>query len=257
MTRASRHGMIRLKNEKEIAGIRESGRLLASTLEELKKLVAPGISTQEMDSFARSWIESHGGKPAFLGYMNYPASLCVSLNNEVIHGIPGPRKLRQGDIVSIDLGVDLNGYFSDAAITIGVGPTSRKRERLAQVTRECLERGLALALPGNRISDISRAVYEHAVRNTFGVVREYCGHGTGFAMHEDPQVPNYVGPGPNPRLKEGMVLAIEPMINAGTGDIELLEDGWTVVTADGDDSAHFEHTVAVLRDRMEILTLFE
>ncbi|HYW85668.1 MAG TPA: M24 family metallopeptidase, partial [Spirochaetia bacterium] len=130
--------MIRLKNEKEIAGIRESGRLLAGTLEELKKLVAPGISTQEMDSFARSWIESHGGKPAFLGYMNYPASLCVSLNNEVIHGIPGPRKLRQGDIVSIDLGVDLNGYFSDAAITIAVGATSRKREKLAQITRECL-----------------------------------------------------------------------------------------------------------------------
>lgn len=257
MTRASRRGMIRLKNEKEIAGIKESGRLLAGTLEELKKLVAPGISTHEMDSFARSWIESHGGKPAFLGYMNYPASLCVSLNNEVIHGIPGPRKLRQGDIVSIDLGVDLNGYFSDAAVTIAVGATSKKRERLAQVTRECLERGLAQALPGNRISDISRAVYEHAVRSGFGVVREYCGHGTGFAMHEDPQVPNYVGPGPNPRLKEGMVLAIEPMINAGTGDIALLEDGWTVVTADGEDSAHFEHTVAVLRDRMEILTLFE
>ena len=257
MTRASRHGMIRLKNEREIAGIRESGRLLAGTLEELKKLVAPGISTQEMDSFARSWIERHGGKPAFLGYMNYPASLCVSLNNEVIHGIPGPRKLRQGDIVSIDLGVDLNGYFSDAAVTVSVGATSRKREKLAQITRECLERGLAQALPGNRISDISRAVYEHAARNAFGVVREYCGHGTGFAMHEDPQVPNYVGPGPNPRLKEGMVLAIEPMINAGTGDIELLEDGWTVVTADGDDSAHFEHTVAILRDHMEILTLFE
>jgi methionyl aminopeptidase len=249
--------MIRLKNEKEIIGIRESGRLLAGTLEELKKLVGPGISTQEMDAFARSWIERHGGRPAFLGYMNYPASLCVSLNNEVIHGIPGPRKLRQGDIVSIDLGVDLNGYFSDAAVTVAVGATSKKRERLTQVTRECLERGLAQAVPGNRISDISRAVYDHAARNSFGVVREYCGHGTGFAMHEDPQVPNYVGPGPNPRLKEGMVLAIEPMINAGTGDIELLEDGWTVVTADGEDSAHFEHTVAVLRDRMEILTLFE
>ena len=248
--------MIRLKNEKEIAGIRDSGRLLAGTMEELKKLVAAGVSTRELDSFAHSWIVSRGGKPAFLGYMNYPASLCVSLNNEVIHGIPGPRKLRHGDIVSIDLGVDLNGYFSDAAITLAVGATSKKRERLMQVTRECLERGLARAVPGNRISDISRAVYEHAAEKGCGVVREYCGHGTGFAMHEDPQVPNYVGPGPNPRLKEGMVLAIEPMINAGTGDIELLEDGWTVVTADGDDSAHFEHTVAILRDRMEILTIF-
>jgi methionyl aminopeptidase len=188
--------------------------------------------------------------------MNYPASLCISLNNEVIHGIPGPRKLRAGDMVSIDVGVDLNGYFSDAAVTVGVGAVSRQKERLMRVTRECLERGLAQAIGGNRISDISRAVYEHAAENGCGVVREYCGHGTGFSMHEDPQVPNYVGGGPNPRLKEGMVLAIEPMINAGTGDVELLEDGWTVVTADGADSAHFEHTVVVLKDRMEILTLF-
>ena len=188
--------------------------------------------------------------------MNYPASICISLNNEVIHGIPGPRKLRNGDLVSIDLGVDLNGYFSDSAISVPVGSTTPQRERLMRVTRECLERAVAQALPGNRISDISRAVYEHATAHGCGVVREYCGHGTGFAMHEDPQVPNYVGSGPNPRLKEGMVLAIEPMVNAGTGDIELLDDGWTVVTADGKDSAHFEHTVVVLRDRMEILTLF-
>jgi methionyl aminopeptidase len=248
--------MIRIKNEKEIAGIRESGKLLASTIEELKKIVAEGITTREMDAFARSWIESHGGKPAFLGYMNYPATLCVSLNNEVIHGIPGSRKLRQGDIVSIDAGVERNGYFSDAAVTVPVGSTTRKREKLMQVTRECLELGISQAVAGNRVSDISRAVFEHAVSSSCGVVREYCGHGTGFAMHEDPQIPNYVGAGPNPRLKEGMVLAIEPMINAGSGDIELLEDGWTVVTADGADSAHFEHTVVVLRDRMEILTLF-
>ncbi len=248
--------MIRLKNEKEIAGIRASGRLLARVLEQVQGLVADGITTRELDSFARARIEEGGGRPAFLGYMNYPASLCVSLNNEVIHGIPGPRRLRQGDIVSIDVGVDLNGYFSDAAVTVAVGETSRAREKLMRVTRECLERGLAQALPGNRVADISRAVYEHAEANGCGVVREYCGHGTGFAMHEDPQVPNYIGGGPNPRLKEGMVLAIEPMINAGTGDVELLDDGWTVVTTDGSDSAHFEHTVVVLRDRMEILTLF-
>ena len=248
--------MIRIKNEREIAGIRESGKLLAWTLEELKKLVAEGITTRELDAFARSWIEGHGGKPAFLGYMNYPATLCVSLNNEVIHGIPGPRKLRQGDIVSIDVGVERNGYFSDAAVTVPVGATTRKREKLMQVTRECLELGIAEAVAGNRVSDISRAVYEHAVAGSFGVVRDYCGHGTGFAMHEDPQVPNYVGAGPNPRLKEGMVLAIEPMINAGSGEIALLDDEWTVVTADGADSAHFEHTVVVLRDRMEILTIF-
>jgi methionyl aminopeptidase len=248
--------MIRLKNEKEIAGIKASGRLLAQVLEQLRPRVVAGASTRDLDAFARSWIESHGAKPAFLGYMNYPASLCISLNEEVIHGIPGPRALAEGDIVSVDVGVELNGYFSDAAVTLPVGQVSRARERLLKVTRECLERGIAQAVPGNRVSDISRAVFEHAAANGYGVVREYCGHGTGFSMHEDPQVPNYVGSGPNPRLKEGMVLAIEPMINAGTGDVELLEDGWTVVTGDGADSAHFEHTVAVLRDRVEILTLF-
>src|SRR5208282_2866355 len=175
--------MIRLKNEKEIAGIRASGALLAETLQETLKLVADGITTRELDSFVRSRIQSHGGKPAFLGYMNYPASICISLNNEVIHGIPGPRKLRNGDLVSIDLGVDLNGYFSDSAISVPVGTTSAARERLMQVTRECLERAVTQAVPGNRISDISKAVFEHATRNGFGVVREYCGHGTGFAMH--------------------------------------------------------------------------
>jgi methionyl aminopeptidase len=248
--------MIRLKNEKEIAGIRASGAVLAETLKEALTAVQEGVSTREIDSFARSRIESRGGRPAFLGYMNYPASICISLNNEVIHGIPGSRRLRRGDLVSIDVGVELNGYFSDSAVTVSVGTASPDRQRLMTVTRECLERAVERALPGNRVSDISRAVYEHATANGCGVVREYCGHGTGFAMHEDPQVPNYVGSGPNPRLKEGMVLAIEPMLNAGTGDIELLDDGWTVVTADGRDSAHFEHTVVVLRDRVEILTLF-
>ncbi len=249
--------MIRLKNEKEIAGIQESGRLLSRTLQELKHLVTEGVATRELDSFAKSYIEGHGGKPWFLGYMNYPASLCVSINNEVIHGIPGPRRLRAGDIVSLDLGVNLNGYFSDAAVSLPVGAVSRRRETLLRVTRECLELAVEEAVAGNRISDISRAVYDHAVGSSCGVVRDYCGHGVGFAPHEDPQVPNYVGGGPNPRLKEGMVLAIEPMINAGSGDVELLEDGWTVITADGSDSAHFEHTVVVLKDRMEILTRFD
>ncbi|HET6450075.1 MAG TPA: type I methionyl aminopeptidase [Spirochaetia bacterium] len=248
--------MIRLKNEKEIAGIRASGAVLAETLKATLTAIQEGVTTREIDAFARSRIERRGGRPAFLGYMNYPASICISLNNEVIHGIPGPRRLKAGDLVSLDVGVDLNGYFSDSALTVSVGATTPERQRLMTVTRECLERAVQRALPGNRISDISRAVYEHATAAGCGVVREYCGHGTGFAMHEDPQVPNYVGSGPNPRLKEGMVLAIEPMVNAGTGDIELLDDGWTVVTADGRDSAHFEHTVVVLRDRVEILTLF-
>ncbi len=249
--------MIRLKNEKELSGIRKSARLLSQTLAETAKLVQEGIATRELDAFARSRIEKRGGKPSFFGYMNYPASLCVSVNNEVIHGIPGPRKLKAGDIVSLDLGVDLNGYFSDMAVTVPVGSVTAARKKLMDVTRECLMAGIAEAVPGNRISDISRAVYDLAVSNGFGVVREYCGHGVGFANHEDPQVPNYVGAGPNPRLKEGMVIAIEPMINAGSGDIELLEDEWTVITADGGDSAHFEHSVAILKNGMEILTQFE
>jgi methionyl aminopeptidase len=249
--------MIRLKNERELAGIRASARLLASVLARLRDMVAEGVSTHDLDAFARAAIHSGGGRPSFLGYMKYPASLCVSLNNEVIHGIPGPRRLRAGDIVSLDLGVELNGYYSDAALTVPVGRVSPARNRLLEVTEECLRRGLAQVAPGHRVSDISRAVFELATGNSYGVVHEYCGHGVGFAQHEDPQVPNYVGAGPNPRLKEGMVLAIEPMINAGTGDIRLLEDGWTVVTADGADSAHFEHTVAVSREGMEILTAFE
>ncbi len=249
--------MIRLKNEKELAGIRASARILSETLRKLADMVQEGITTRELDAFARSAVEKRGARPWFLGYMNYPASLCVSVNNEVIHGIPGNRKLRRGDIVSIDLGVEANGYFSDQAVTLPVGPITAARSKLVRVTRECLTAAIRQAVPGNRVNDISRAVYDHATENGFGVVRDYCGHGTGFASHEDPQVPNYVGAGPNPRLKEGLVLAIEPMINAGTGDIELLSDGWTVVTADGSDSAHFEHTIAVTRDGMEILTFFE
>jgi methionyl aminopeptidase len=249
--------MIRLKNEKELAGVRDSSRLLAMTLKETAKLVAEGITTRDLDAFARGHIVKHGGKPSFLGYMNYPASLCVSVNNEVIHGIPGQRKLRSGDIVSLDLGVNLGGYISDMAITVPVGITTEKRKKLLMVTRECLEAGIAQVIPGNRVSDISRAVYDRATAAGFGVVREYCGHGVGFANHEDPQIPNYVSAGPNPRLREGMVIAIEPMINAGGDDIQLLSDGWTVVTADGSDSAHFEHTVAVVKGGAEVLTHLE
>ncbi len=249
--------MIRLKNEKELALIRESARLLSETLKRTAELAVEGISTRELDAFARAFIEKRGGKPSFLGYMNYPASLCVSINNEVIHGIPGARKLKMGDIVSLDLGVDFKGYISDMAITLPVGAVSASKRKLIDVTRECLTAGIAAAMPGNRVSDISRAVFDHAAANGFGVVREYCGHGVGFANHEDPQIPNYVGSGPNPRLKEGMVIAIEPMINRGSGDIELLSDGWTVVTSDGSDSAHFEHTVAILKNGMEIFTSFD
>jgi methionyl aminopeptidase len=249
--------MIRLKNPREIEGIRRSGRLLARALAAIAAETREGVTTRDLDSLARSYLAARGGRPSFLGYLEFPAAICISVNEEVIHGIPGARRLRDGDLVSLDLGVDLDGYFSDAAVTVAVGRVPDGRRRLLEATRECLERALRAARPVNRISDISRAVFDHASANGFGVVREYCGHGVGFSQHEDPQVPNYVGGGPNPRLKEGMVLAIEPMINAGTGDIELLDDGWTVVTADGQDSAHFEHTVAITRSGMEILTLLE
>ncbi len=246
--------MIQLKNETEIGMLRESGRRLAEVLEGLQRLVAPGVTTQELDDFVREEIHRRGGKPAFLGYLGYPASLCISVNEEVIHGIPGKRRLQEGDIVGLDVGFDWNGYFSDAAVTVGVGQISRERRRLLQVTREALERAIRQAVVGKRVSDISAAVHRHAREAGFEVVRQFCGHGVGFSPHEDPQIPNYTGAGPNPRLKAGMVLAIEPMVNAGTWEVRILDDEWTVVTADGRDSAHFEHTVALLEDRTEVLT---
>jgi len=249
--------MIRIKNPREIDGIRRSGRLLARTLAALAAETREGVTTHDLDRFVRSYLGARGGRPWFLGYLQFPAAVCVSVNDEVIHGIPGSRRLRDGDLVGLDLGVELDGYYSDAAVTVAVGRAASERRRLAATTRECLERALAAARPGTRISDISRAVFDHATASGYGVVREYCGHGVGFAPHEDPQVPNYVGGGPNPRLKEGMVLAVEPMINAGTGDIELADDGWTGVTADGADSAHFEHTIVITRTGMEILTRLE
>jgi methionyl aminopeptidase len=246
--------MIKLKNADEIKRIRESGKLLASTLKEVKKLITEGITTKELDQFAYHYIVSRGGKPAFLGYFDYPASLCISINNEVIHGIPGKRRLKEGDIVGIDLGVILKGYFSDACFTKGVGTISDRRKRLLKVTEECLFRAIDQSRAGNRLKKISEAVYSHARNNGYDVVRKFCGHGTGFELHEDPQVFNYINSGPNPRLKPGMVLAIEPMVNEGTFDVNILDDGWTVVTADGKDSAHFEHTVVILEHGNEILT---
>ncbi len=249
--------MIKLKTRDEIARIRDSCHLLAETFKELKKIVAEGITTGELDKFARSYIESHGGKPAFLGYMNYPATLCVSINEEVIHGIPGKRRLKKGDIVSLDLGINLKGYYSDAAITLPIGDVPERKRELMRVTEEALYRGIEAAKLGGRVSDISLAVFNHAKKYDFGVVRQYCGHGVGFAPHEDPQIPNYPNTGPNPRLKEGLVIAIEPMINEGTWEVKVLNDGWTVVTADGKPSAHFEHTIAITSDGTEILTLME
>jgi methionyl aminopeptidase len=249
--------MIKLKNVAELAKIREASEILSETLERLVPLVAEGITTAELDDFARTYIRRRGAEPAFLGYMDYPASLCVSINEEVIHGIPGKRRLKSGDIVGLDLGVDLKGYFSDAALTLPVGKVSEARRRLLKVTRECLDLGIGQAVTGNRISRISEAIQKHAGAHSFEVVRQYCGHGLGFAQHEEPQVPNYVSAGPNPRLKPGMVLALEPMVNSGTWEVELQADQWTVVTSDRSDSAHFEHTIAVLKDRTEVLTRWD
>lgn len=246
--------MIKLKSADEIERIRESCQLLSETFKELARMVDVGITTGELDRFAHDFIVRHKAKPAFLGYEGFPASICASVNHTVIHGIPDKRKLASGDILSLDIGVDLAGYISDAAYTVPVGKISVEAERLLDVTKECLRLGVEQAVVGNRIKDISSAVYERAQAAGFGVVRQFCGHGVGFSLHEDPQIPNYVGPGPNPRIKMGMVLAIEPMINIGTDEVEILEDGWTVETADRSLSAHFEHTIAVFEDRTEVLT---
>jgi methionyl aminopeptidase len=246
--------MIRLKNERQLQGIRESCRLLSGLFRELISAVEPGIKTKDLDRMARDFITSRGGKPAFLGYQGYPASLCVSVNEEVIHGIPGERILKDGDIVGLDCGIDLGGFFSDAAVTVPAGKPSEEAKRLMAVTRECLDLAIGEAQAGKRIHHVSRAVFDRASAAGYGVVHQYCGHGVGFALHEDPSVPNYVGGGGNPRLVPGMVIAIEPMINLGRAEVDVLDDEWTVVTRDRKPSAHYEHTIAILDGRTEVLT---
>ena len=241
--------MIKLKNNKQIEGIRKSCRLLAQVYLKLIPQVGEGITTGDLDRIARDLITSRGGRPAFLGYDGYPGALCTSVNHQVIHGIPGNYKLKNGDIISLDLGIELNGYFSDQALTLPVGNVTPDAEKLIKVTSECLYQGINVAREGNRVKDISRAVYSHATAHGFGVVRDFCGHGVGLAIHEEPQIPNYVGPGPNPRLKSGMVVAIEPMINLGSDAVHVLDDGWTVETSDHSLSAHFEHTVVILKGK--------
>lgn len=247
--------MIKLKNKNEIAKIRSSGKILAETLEKLKEIISPGITTKEIDAAAYDFILKSNAKPAFKGYMGYPASLCISVNDEVIHGIPSSRVLKDGDIVSIDIGVDYGGFISDSATTLPVGKIDDKTKKLLTVTEECLYKGIEQAIEGNRISEISKAVFLHAKKNNFGVVRDFCGHGVGFNVHEEPQVPNYINNGPNPRIKNGLVIAIEPMINMGGDAVYVLDDKWTVKTADKSLSAHFEHTVAIVEGYAEILTL--
>ncbi|HOB86583.1 MAG TPA: type I methionyl aminopeptidase [Bacillota bacterium] len=247
--------MINLKTPEEIALMREAGRIAARVLQELEQALAVGVTTAHLDKLAEKLIRSLGGEPAFLGYQNFPASICTSINNEVVHGIPGLRRLQEGDIISIDVGVRFKGYYGDAAATFGVGAISAEARRLIQVTRASLERGIQAMQVGGYLSDISHAVQSFVEEHNFSVVRQYVGHGIGSQMHEEPQVPNFGRPGRGPLLQPGIALAIEPMVNAGHYEVKVLEDRWTVVTKDGSLSAHFEHTVALGEEGPEILTV--
>jgi len=246
--------MIVLRSNEEISQIKKAGALVALTLARLKKHVKAGVTTKELDRIAEEEISRHGGVAAFRDYRGYPANICVSINEAVVHGIPSERRLADGDIVSIDVGVRHGSFFADAAITAGVGNISDAAKKLMRVTEEALYRGIENARPGRRLSDISASVQAHVESNGFSVVRAFVGHGIGEKIHEEPEIPNFGAPGKGPILEPGMILAIEPMVNAGTFEVEVLDDGWTAVTKDRMLSAHFEHTVAVRDGEAEILT---
>jgi methionyl aminopeptidase len=246
--------VILLKSPLEIEAMRASGRVVGELLEAFGSLVAPGITTLELDRFARDFIGKRKGKPTFLGYRGYPASICASVGCEVVHGIPGKRKLLEGEIISIDVGVTLDGWVGDAARTYPVGRIQPDKARLLEVTRRSLQLGIEQARAGNQLGDIGHAVQSYAEANGFSVVRDYVGHGVGKNLHESPQVPNYGKAGTGIKLKAGMTLAIEPMINMGGWETKVLDDGWTVVTADGSLSAHFEDTIAISERGPEVLT---
>ena len=247
--------MIILKSRGEIEKIRAACRVVAGALAGLKGIIRPGVTTLELDAFAEDYIRGRGAVPAFKGYLGYPNTLCASVNEVVIHGIPSGRALHEGEIIGLDLGAVVDGFYGDAAITVPVGEVSDELKRLVEATLRCLERGIEKTRPGNRVSDISNAVQSYAESSGYSVVREFVGHGIGRRLHEEPQVPNFGPPGQGPRLKAGTTLAIEPMINMGKSGTVVLDDGWTAVTVDGKPSAHFEHTVAVTEDGPEILTL--
>ncbi|MCK9547906.1 MAG: type I methionyl aminopeptidase [Sphaerochaeta sp.] len=250
--------MITLKTPEQIKRIEEACRLTAELMRRLASFMEAGMSTWEVDAFCHDFITDHHGIPAFLNYGGFPASACISINEEVIHGIPSKKRIIQhGDLVDIDLGINLDGHFSDMARTFIIGETTKEKLQLNTVTEECLRLGIeAAGKSGARIQDISKAVYAHATAHGYGVVRDYCGHGVGLAVHEGPEIPNYASPYlPNPRIREGMVLAIEPMINMGTAKVRVLKDNWTVVTTDGLPSSHFEDTVAITNDGLKVLTV--
>ncbi|WP_334075695.1 MULTISPECIES: type I methionyl aminopeptidase [Paenibacillus] len=246
--------MIICKSETELGFMREAGRIVAETHRLMAKSIEPGITTGELDQIADKFIRSQGAVPSFKGYNGFPYSICASVNEELVHGFPGKRKLNEGDIITLDIGAEYRGYHGDSAWTYPVGTISEEAQRLLEVTEGSLYAGLALVKPDVRLYTISHAIQQHIENAGFSVVREYVGHGIGTELHEEPQIPNYGTPDRGPRLKPGMVLAIEPMVNAGKRYVRTLEDDWTVVTVDGSLCAHFEHTVAVTSDGLEIFT---
>lgn len=246
--------MITIKNEKEIELMREAGYMVSKTHKYLKDFVKPGITTKELDRLAEEYIRKMGGVPTCKGYEGYPATLCTSVNDEVVHGIPNNYKLKNGDIITIDMVIGYKGYQGDAAWTYAVGDISDDKKYLMEHTKKALYEGVKMVKPGNRIGDISNAVEMYAKAHKLGVVKELCGHGIGTEMHEDPDVPNYGKEGTGPKLKPGMVICIEPMLNLGSAAVGILDDDWTIVTEDGSSSAHYEHTILVTEDGYEILT---
>lgn len=246
--------MIICKTPREIEIMREAGKIVALTHQELQKHITPGISTKELDAIAEKFILKADALPSFKGYNGFRGSICASVNEELVHGIPGDRILRDGDIISIDIGAKYNGYHGDSAWTYAVGTISEENQKLLKVTEESLFKGLDQVKPGERLSNISHAIQDYVESHNFSIVREYVGHGVGQDLHEDPQIPHYGPPNKGPRLKPGMVLAIEPMVNAGSRYVKTLADNWTVVTVDGKMCAHFEHTIAITDNGYEILT---
>jgi methionyl aminopeptidase len=243
-----------IKTERDLELMRPACTVAGTVLDEVAAFIKPGVTTKQVDEFAAQRIKAHGAKSAFLGYRKYPCQTCISVNDAVVHGLGTDRELRFGDIVSLDVGVIFNGFIGDTARTVAVGGCGVLAQRLMDVTEKSLYEGIAAALPGNRVTDISRAVQKYVEGNGFSVVREFVGHGVGRSMHEEPQIPNFVDSKMNQKLKPGMTIAIEPMVNAGRADVKILKDGWTVVTIDGSLSAHFEHTVLITDGKPEILT---
>ncbi|MFO7915831.1 MAG: type I methionyl aminopeptidase [Candidatus Krumholzibacteriales bacterium] len=246
--------MIKIKKDFEIEQIRRSARILHDTFSEISRAVEPGVTTVELDRIAEEYILFRGGEPAFKGYQGYPATICASVNEEVVHGIPGNRELKEGDIVGIDMGVIFGGYYSDATRSYPIGEVGEEARNLLRTTMEALDIGIGMAREGNRLSDISHAIQKHSEANGYQVVRSLVGHGIGLELHEEPQIPNFGPPGQGPIIRRGMVFAIEPMLNAGTGDVVTRNDRWTTVTGDGKLSCHFEDTVVVTEGEPEILT---